>query len=431
MVSKTVSTLTAVQELMYDRFEIDRCLVIAPKRVAESTWPEEIDKWEHIHLTYSVAVGSAQERKTALHRDTDLHIINRENVPWLVELLGSKWPYDMVVLDELSSFKSNKAQRFKALRKVRSKIKRIVGLTGTPTPNGLIDLWPQIYLLDQGERLGKTITKYRDDYFRPGWSQGHIVYKWQLRDGAEDQIYEKLEDICISMKSTDWLTMPERIDQVVTVEMDAKSRAKYDRLEKDMLLPLEGSDVVADGAAVLTNKLLQLANGAIYDEDKVVQHIHDAKLDRLEDAVEAANGRPLLVYYSYRHDLDRIRERFPQAKTLESPQDIKDWNDRQIELLVCHPASAGHGLNLQDGGSVIIWFGLPWSLELYQQANARLYRQGQRKTVRIYHIVTKNTMDEQVLRALERKDTSQEALMAALKAKIKEATANDAGGVPS
>lgn len=401
--------------------DIDRCLIIAPKRVAESTWPEEIQKWEHIHLTYSVAVGSAQKRKTALHQNTDLHIINRENVPWLVELLGTQWPYAMVVLDELSSFKSNKAQRFKALRKVRPKVKRIVGLTGTPTPNGLIDLWPQIYLLDQGERLGKTITQYRDQYFRPGWRQGHIVYKWQLRDGAEDQIYKKLEDICVSMKSTDWLQMPERIDQVVTVEMDPKSRAKYERLEKDLLLPLEGSDVVADGAAVLTNKLLQLANGAIYDEDKTVQHIHDAKLDRLEDAVEAANGRPLLVYYSYRHDLDRIQERFPQAKILESPQDVADWNAGKTELLVCHPASAGHGLNLQDGGSVIIWFGLPWSLELYQQANARLYRQGQRKTVRVYHIVCKGTMDEQVLKALERKDTSQEALMQALKAKIKEA----------
>jgi SNF2 family DNA or RNA helicase len=416
---KTVISLTVVNELLYNYFDISNVLVIAPLRVAQTTWPDEVRKWDHLqHLTISKILGSVKERRAALNTPADIHIINRENVKWLVEECGKEWPFDMVVIDELSSFKSNKAKRFRALRKVRPRIKRIVGLTGTPAPNGLIDLWPQIYLLDQGERLGKTVTGYRNRYFNPGRRNGYVVYDWVLKPGAEEAIYEKLDDICVSMKAEDWLEMPEKIDRVVPVQIPEKAREKYEQLERDLLLPYEDGDVTADNAAVLSGKLLQLANGAVYDEDGAVKEIHSAKLEALDDIIEAANGRPVLVFYAYRHDLARLQERLPEARILDTEKDIEDWNRGTMPVGLAHPASAGHGLNLQAGGNIIVWFGLTWSLELYQQANARLYRQGQNKSVIIHHLVAEGTIDEDVMRALEHKDTGQEALLAAVKARI-------------
>ena len=416
---KTVISLTAINELLYNYFDVSNVLVIAPLRVAQTTWPGEVKKWDHLqHLTLSKVLGSAKERRLALNTPADIHIINRENVKWLVEECGKEWPFDMVVIDELSSFKSNKAKRFRALRKVRPRIKRIVGLTGTPAPNGLIDLWPQIYLLDQGERLGKTVTGYRNRYFNPGRRNGYVVYDWVLKPGAEEAIYEKLDDICVSMKSEDWLQMPERIDREVVVRIPEAARARYDQLERDLLLPYEGGDVTADNAAVLSNKLLQMANGAVYDENGSTREIHQAKLEALDDILEAANGQPVLVFYNYQHDRDRILKHIPTARVLDTEDDIEKWNQGEIPVMLAHPASAGHGLNLQAGGSVIVWFGLTWSLELYQQANARLYRQGQNKSVIIHHLVAEGTIDEDVMRALEHKDTGQEALLAAVKARI-------------
>ena len=416
---KTVISLTAINELLYNYFDVSNVLVIAPLRVAQTTWPGEVKKWDHLqHLTLSKVLGSAKERRLALNTPADIHIINRENVKWLVEECGKEWPFDMVVIDELSSFKSNKAKRFRALRKVRPRIKRIVGLTGTPAPNGLIDLWPQIYLLDQGERLGKTVTGYRNRYFNPGRRNGYVVYDWVLKPGAEEAIYEKLDDICVSMKSEDWLQMPERIDREVVVRIPEAARARYDQLERDLLLPYEGGDVTADNAAVLSNKLLQMANGAVYDENGAIREIHQAKLEALDDILEAANGQPVLVFYNYQHDRDRILKHIPTARVLDTEDDIEKWNQGEIPVMLAHPASAGHGLNLQAGGSVIVWFGLTWSLELYQQANARLYRQGQNKSVIIHHLVAEGTIDEDVMRALEHKDTGQEALLAAVKARI-------------
>lgn len=417
---KTVATLTAIQQLLYDDFVVSKVLVIAPKRVARDTWPAEMDKWSHLDLTHALVLGDAQKRRQALQTRADVYIINRENVQWLVGYYGKRWPFDMVVLDELSSFKNNQAKRFKALRKVLPKVKRVVGLTGTPAPNGLVDLWPQMYLLDRGERLGKTITSFRDRWFYPGARRGHTVFEWLPKTHAEEEIYQSLSDICISMQAVDWLDMPQITFRDVGVEMPPKARERYKTLERDLLLGCTDSDVVADSAAVLSNKLLQMSNGAVYDEHGDVQHIHDVKLDKLEDAVESANGRPLLVYYTYRHDLERIQERFPDAVAFDSSEHIRDWNAGKIQMLMAHPASAGHGLNLQDGGHHIIWFGLPWSLELYQQANARLHRQGQRRTVYVYHIVCKDTMDQAVLRALENKDTSQAALVEALRARAEE-----------
>lgn len=416
---KTVISLTAINELLYNYFDVSNVLVIAPLRVAQTTWPGEVKKWGHLqHLTLSKVLGSAKERRLALNTPADIHIINRENVKWLVEECGKEWPFDMVVIDELSSFKSNKAKRFRALRKVRPRIKRIVGLTGTPAPNGLIDLWPQIYLLDQGERLGKTVTGYRNRYFNPGRRNGYVVYDWVLKPGAEEAIYEKLDDICVSMKSEDWLQMPERIDREVVVRIPEAARARYDQLERDLLLPYESGDVTADNAAVLSNKLLQMANGAVYDENGSTREIHQAKLEALDDILEAANGQPVLVFYNYQHDRDRILKHIPTARVLDTEDDIEKWNQGEIPVMLAHPASAGHGLNLQAGGSVIVWFGLTWSLELYQQANARLYRQGQNKSVIIHHLVAEGTIDEDVMRALEHKDTGQEALLAAVKARI-------------
>lgn len=420
---KTVITLTALDELMYDRFEAARVLIIAPLRVAEDTWSRESQKWDHLkHLRISKILGNQKQREKALKADADLYIINRENVPWLVSMTGNDWPFDTVVIDELSSFKSPSAQRFKALRRNRPLMKRVIGLTGTPAPNGLLDLWSQIYLLDQGERLGKTITGYRERYFTAGARSGYVVYDWKQKKESEEAVFDKISDICVSMKSEDWLELPEKIDRVIPVKLDESAKAKYRKLERDLLLPLVDGDIVANTAAVLSNKLLQMANGAVYNENQGIQEIHDSKLDALEDILEAANGHPVLLFYTYKHDLLRIQKRFPQIKTLrkgsEGVKDIADWNSGKIELLGVHPASAGHGLNLQDGGNIIVWFGLTWSLELYLQAIARLYRQGQLKHVMNYHLVSEGTIDVDVMTALENKAAGQDALMEAVKARI-------------
>ena len=415
---KTVITLTAVAELLHDRFEVEKVLVVAPLRVADSVWTAEAEKWDHLrHLKISKVLGSKKKRLAALEEKADIYVINRENIAWLVDHYKRKWPFDMVVIDELSSFKSSNAKRFRALRKVRSLIRRIVGLTGTPAPNGLIDLWPQIYLLDQGERLGKTITSYRDRFFRPGKRNGHIVYEWIVRD--PDEIYKRIDDIVISMKAADWLSMPEKIERVVKVKLPEEARQKYKQLERDLILRFtEGGDIVAANGAVLISKLLQLAQGAAYDENDDVKFIHDAKLDALEDVIEASAGKPVLAFYIYQHDRDRILERFSRARVLQTNGDIRDWNAGKIPLLLAHPASCGHGLNLQAGGNIIVWFGLPHSLELYEQANGRLYRQGQKEKVIIHHLVAEKTFDEAVMKALQRKAMTQNDLMEAVKACI-------------
>lgn len=414
---KTVITLTALWQLALDSFDVSRVLVIAPKRVAEDTWPKELAKWEHLTgLTFSLVLGSAAERKAALQRKAFLYIINRENVAWLVK--NHYWDFDMVVIDELSSFKSNKAERFKAMKKVRPTVTRIVSLTGTPAPNTLLDLWPQMYLMDMGQRLGRFIGGFRDRFFLPDKRNREIIYSYKPREGAEDAIYALISDICISMKAADYLDMPERIDNRIEVSMSPKERKLYDDFQKDMVLSIGDEQLDAANAAALSNKLLQMANGAVYGEDKKVIPIHDRKLDALEDLVEGANGKPLLVAYWYKHDLQRIKARFKNARCIDTAKDIDDWNAGQIPLALIHPASAGHGLNLQDGGCIIVWFGLTWSLELYQQLNARLWRQGQKHTVVIHHIVTKGTHDEDVMRALENKDTRQSALIEAVRARI-------------
>lgn len=414
---KTVITLTALWQLALDSFDVSRVLVIAPKRVAEDTWPKELAKWEHlIGLTSSLVLGSAAERKVALQKKAFLYIINRENVAWLVK--NHYWDFDMVVIDELSSFKSNKAERFKAMKKVRPMVTRIVGLTGTPAPNTLLDLWPQMYLMDMGQRLGRFIGGFRDRFFLPDKRNREIIYSYKPREGAEDAIYALISDICISMKAADYLDMPERIDNRIEVSMSPKERKLYDDFQKDMVLSIGDEELDAVNAAALSNKLLQMANGAVYGEDKKIIPIHDRKLDALEDLVEAANGKPLLVAYWYKHDLQRIKARFKNARCIDTAKDIDDWNAGKIPLALIHPASAGHGLNLQDGGCTIVWFGLTWSLELYQQLNARLWRQGQKHTVVIHHIVTKGTHDEDVMRALENKDTRQSALIEAVRARI-------------
>lgn len=420
---KTVITLTAIDDLLYNLFDAVKVLVIAPLRVAEDTWSRESHKWDHLqHLKISKVLGSRKQRENALATKADVYIINRENVEWLVSYYGNDWPFDTVVIDELSSFKSPSAKRFKALRRIRPLIKRIIGLTGTPAPNGLMDLWSQLYLLDQGERLGKTITGYRERYFTPGARNGYVVYDWKQKKEAEEAVFEKISDICVSMKSEDWIDMPEKIERVVPVVLSPDVKAKYKQLERDLLLPMKDADIVANTAAVLSNKLLQLANGAAYDENKGVQEIHSAKLDALEDILEAANGHPVLLFYSYKHDLERIQRKFPHCRTLrkgaEGSKDIADWNAGKISILAVHPASAGHGLNLQDGGSIIVWFGLTWSLELYQQANARLYRQGQKRSVIIHHLVAEGTIDDDVMDAIQNKAAGQDALMAAVKARI-------------
>ena len=395
-------------------------LVIAPLRVARSTWPDEIAKWDHLNdLTYSVAVGTEKERLEALRKNVEIVIINRENVDWLVNKSGYRFNFDMIVIDELSSFKSYSAKRFKALLKVRPYVERIVGLTGTPSSNGLMDLWAEYRLLDFGERLGRYITRYRLKYFTPDKRSATVIFSYKLLPGAEDEIYNAISDITISMKAKDYLKMPDLIINEVTVELDPSERRTYETLRKEMVVQIsEQEEIDAVNAASLSGKLLQMANGAVYDEDKRVLRIHEKKLDALEDLIEAANGKPVLIAYWYKHDLERIKERF-NVREILNDQDIRDWNNGKIDVAVIHPASAGHGLNLQQGGSTMIWFGLTWSLELYEQANARLYRQGQNETVVIHHIITKGTIDEDVMLALKRKEKMQSALIDAVKARLK------------
>ena len=415
---KSVITLTALFDLCLDRFEISKVLIIAPLRVARDTWPAEIRKWDHLHsLTYSVAVGTEAERKAALRQQVILHIINRENVQWLIEQSGLPFDYDMIVVDELSSFKSYQAKRFRSLMKVRPMVKRIVGLTGTPSTNGLMDLWSEFRLLDLGKRLGRFITHYRDEFFLPDKRNGQQIFTYKPKPGAEVEIYRRISDITISMKSTDYLYMPECIMNEVIVALSPAEQEVYNRMKQDLVVQLQDSEIDAINAAALSNKLCQMANGAVYGDDKQTIGFHDRKLDALEDLLEAANGNPVLIAYWFRHDLERIRRRF-SVREIKTSRDIFDWNAGKIPVAVIHPTSAGHGLNLQAGGSTLIWFGLTWSLELYQQTNARLWRQGQQNTVVIHHIITKGTIDEQIMIALQRKDKTQAALIHAVKAQL-------------
>jgi len=415
---KSVITLTAIYELMLNRFEVEKVLVIAPLRVARDTWPAEIEKWEHLAgLTYSVAIGTEAERLAALRRPAHLYLINRENVDWLITKSGIPFDFDMVVIDELSSFKSHAAKRFKSLLKVRPTVKRMVGLTGTPSSNGLMDLWAEFRILDMGQRLGRYITHYRNNFFVPDKRNQQMIFSYKPRAGAEDAIYRLISDITISMKSADFLKMPECIINEVPVALSEKEWSVYQALKEDMVVDLKDEEIDAVNAAVLSGKLLQMANGAVYNEEKDIIHIHDRKLDALEDLIEGANGKPVLVAYWYNHDLQRIKERF-SVREIKTSQDIKDWNNGDIPVAVIHPASAGHGLNIQFGGSTIIWFGLTWSLELYQQTNARLWRQGQKSTVVIHHIIAKDTIDEDVMKALRKKEKIQSALIDSVKARI-------------
>lgn len=416
---KTSVTLTAIEQLLYDCFQVDKVLIIAPIRVAQSTWPDEIAKWDHTRkLTYSVAVGSEPQRRTALESDADIYLINRENVMWLVENYGQDWKWDMVVIDELSSFKNPSAKRFKALKKIMPLVTRFVGLTGTPTPKGMPDLWSQVYLMDAGERLGKTIKQFQRNYLIPGQRNGFVVYNWTLQENAERRITDKISDICMSLEPSP--TEAGSVSLVHSVELPLPVFCQYKRFKREKIIELANDDVItAANAGVITNKLLQFTAGAVYDEGHKVQLIHDVKLDALEDLMESANGEPVIVYYYFKHDYDRIYQRFNKfykIRAIDSPQDVLDWNKGKIDMLLVHPASVGHGLNLQDGGSIEIWYSLPnWNLELYQQANARLDRQGQKHTVRIYHIIAKGTIDEDMMQSLENKKVTQDGVMQALR----------------
>lgn len=416
---KSVISLSAINELMLDYFDVSRTLVIAPLRVAISTWPDEIKKWDHLkYLSYSVVTGSEKERLDALKKPAHIYIINRENVDWLITKSGFKWFFDMVVIDELSSFKSYQAKRFKSLLKARPKVKRIVGLTGTPSSNGLMDLWAEFRLLDMGERLGRYITHYRQNFFIPDKRNQQMIFSYKPKDGAEKEIYQLISDITISMKSKDFLKMPECIMNEVVVSLSEKEQKLYDSLKKDMVLSIGDDEIDAINAAALSSKLLQMANGAVYNDKKESIVIHDRKLDALEDLIEGANGKPVLIAYWFKHDITRIKERF-DVREIKTGKDITDWNEGKIPIAIIHPASAGHGLNLQAGGSTLIWFGLTWSLELYQQTNARLYRQGQDSTVVIHHILTNGTIDEDVMKALKAKERIQDALINSVKARLK------------
>ena len=420
---KTIITLTAIEELLRDRFEIARVLVICPIRVAQ-VWAEEIQKWEHLRgLRYSIAVGTESQRRYALSQDADIYVINRDVVPWLVDNYREKWKWDMLVVDELSSFKNHQAKRFKALLKVRPKVKRVVGLTGTPSSNGLMDLWAEYRLLDLGERLGRFIGNYRSTFFRPDKTNGTIVYSYAPLPGAEERIYRRISDMTVSIRCTDVLQMPELISSPYVVNMDKEEKAVYDRLRHDLVLALPDGEVTASNAAALSGKLSQMANGAVYDDQGKALLLHNRKLDALEDIIEAQNGKPLLVAYWFKHDLDRIVERLRalgiRFARIDTEDSILRWNRKMVSVGLIHPASAGHGLNLQSGGSTLVWFGLTWSLELYQQTNARLWRQGQvSNTVVIQHIVTKGTVDERIIRALESKEVTQDALLDAVKAQL-------------
>jgi len=425
---KTVTTLTALRDLMLDELTVSKVLVIAPLRVARDTWPAEIQKWDHLaDLDCSVIVGDLKTRTAALNTSALIYVVNRENVKWLVEYYeknGRHWDFDCVVIDELSSFKNYQSQRFKYLRKIRPFVKRWIGLTGTPTSNGLMDLWAEIGILDGGERLGRFIGRFRDAYFKPGSmnpSTG-VVFSYIPRPGAEQQIYDRIADMTISMKAVDHLHMPECVYVNHEVNMSAPERKLYDQLKSDLIIPLEDGDIDAANAASLSNKLLQMSNGAVYDENGETRVIHSRKLEMLEDLIEAANGQPVLIAYWFKHDRTRIMEHLTAAgytpRDIRSSEDIRLWNSGSIPVALIHPASAGHGLNIQSGGHILIWFGLTWSLELYQQTNARLWRQGQEQTVTIHHIITKDTVDEDVLSALASKDVTQEKLIAAVKARL-------------
>lgn len=421
---KTSISLTAINNLLFDYFAVHKVLVIAPLRVAKNTWNAEINKWDHLNdLKYSIVVGTPAERKNALKTAADIYIINRENIPWLTEYMGAAFDFDMVVIDELSSFKNYQAKRFKALMRARPSIKRIVGLTGTPSSNGLMDLFAEFKLLDMGERLGRFIGQYRNTYFMPDKRNGQVIFSYKPLPGAEDTIYRKISDITISMKAAEHLKMPKLVTTDYEVTLSEKEQRKYKELKDNMVLQLSDDEITAANAASLSNKLCQMANGAIYDDDKSAIHIHDRKLDALEDIIESMNGKPVLVAYWFKHDYDRIADKLKALnipfEKLDTTVSIEKWNNGKIPVALIHPASAGHGLNLQDGGSALVWFGLTWSLELYQQTNARLYRQGQNSdTVVIMHIAAKGTIDEQILKALKKKDSTQSALIDAVKSEI-------------
>ena len=412
--------------MKFNRFAISKVLVIAPKKVAESTWSKETAKWDHLKLLRVIPVlGTLTKRIRALNTPADIYVINRENVQWLVDYYRNAWPFDMVVVDEFSSFKNSQSKRFKALTCVRKHIKRFVGLTGTPAPNGLLDLWAQVYLLDEGKRLGTRITHFKDRYFEPDQRDRERVFTYAPKPGADDVIRQLIGDICVSMKAEDYLELPDCLSVTVPVALDSKAKASYEKLEREMLLQVNESTIDAGSAAVLTNKLLQLCNGAVYDEDREVVEIHNCKLEAFMELVEGLNGQPALVFYSFKHDLARMKKELAKTnlrvRELKTPEDQDDWNDKKIDILLAHPASAAYGLNLQKGGNHVIWFGLNWSLELYQQANKRLHRQGQTEKVIIHHLVTENGVDEDVIAALEDKGSTQNKLMEALKARIEKA----------
>lgn len=420
---KTISTLTAINELVRNRFETQRVLVIAPIRVARDTWPAELNKWDHLAgITVSPIIGTTKQREAATRRKADIYTIGRENIPWLVKHHGNRWPYDMVIIDELSSFKNPQAKRFKALKKVRPKIRRIVGLTGTPAPNSLLDIWAPFRLIDNGQRLGKYITHYRDQYFTPGRRNGAVVYNWNLRPGADQAIYDNIADITVSMRTTDYLQLPEATHQHITVHLPPKARKHIDTLKRDLVLDLDDDTIDAANAATLSLKLQQLAGGAIYNEagDNYIT-IHNEKIQALAELVDQAQGNPILVCYWFKHERDRILNAIPGARVLDTQRDFECWNAGLIPVALIHPASAGHGLNLQTGGHIMVWYTTPWSLELYEQANARLHRQGQTEPVSIIHIDTANSIDQTIHQALSRKDTTQQALITAVKAQLEEA----------
>ena len=421
---KTIISLMAINELKYGRFCVRKVLVIAPKKVAEATWQREAQKWDNVkHLRISTVLGSEQKRIRALNTPADIYIINRENVVWLVDYYKNDWPFDMVVVDEFSSFKSHSAKRFKALAAIRNHISRIVGLTGTPSPNGLNDLWAQVYLLDQGARLGKYYTGFRSRYFEPGKRSRDVIYTYDPKAGAEEAVMQKISDICISMKAEDYLQLPDITYNEVPVLLDAKAAKAYTELERKMILELDDQEVIdATSAAALSNKLQQLANGAVYDADKIWHEVHNCKIEAFTELIEQLSGKPALVFYNFRHDLERIEAALAKCKLrvrrLTGPQDELDWNAGKIDVLLAHPASAAYGLNLQDGGNHVVWFGLNWSLELYQQANKRLHRQGQKEKVIVHILTCEGTRDEDLIAALNEKDRAQEFVMQSLKARI-------------
>ena len=424
---KTVCTLTALNDLMYDSFEVNKVLVIAPLRVADMTWPDEVEKWDHLkNLRISKIIGTAKQRLEALERRADIYIINRENTKWLIDYYLSKtkkWPFDTIVIDESSSFKNHQSQRFKALKKAAAVSKRVIELTGTPAPNSLMDLWAQIYLLDQGERLETSITRFRNKYFNPDKRNQVVVFSYKPKPGAEKEIYNQISDIAVSLKAEDHIKMPERIDNFIKLKMPKNIRAIYEEMETEYLVSIDEDQITATSAGVVSNKLLQMANGAAYDENRKVIHIHDLKLDALEEIIEENDKKPIMVLYNYQHDRTRLIERFGKLnpRELETKKDLDDWNAGSIQLLLAHPASMGHGLNLQAGGNIIVWFGLTYSLENYLQANARLYRQGQKETVIINHLITEDTEDENAINRLTQKRMNQDELIEAVKAKIRKA----------